>query len=171
MIIHDEGLQDELKAILEVEPRLLTRFVYRVARGARTDISRAIRERYAVKAGAISKHIKISQAVMTSDTSAAAKITIAGRPMSLSSFGAVRGTKRGVSFTVMKGRKTVAQSAFMMKGLVTKRQGRPRLPVRVLTGPSPSQMSTQSNVEKMVGLSLKKRFDSEAKSLIQWKKR
>lgn len=171
MKIHDQGLDDTLREILEVQPQLLTRFVYRVARGARTDISRAIRERYAVKAGALSKHIKISRAVMTSDTSAEAKIIIGGGALSLASFGAVRGTKRGVSFMVMKGRKTIAASAFMMKGQAAKRKGRPRLPVRVLKGPSPSQMATQSNVETMIGRAVSKRFESETKSLIQWKKR
>jgi len=116
--------------------RIIRRSLNKIAVSARQEISVGVRADMPIKAGDLKRRsLKITQA---KDASLVATINIFGSRIPLKDFNA-RQKKRGVSYTVQKGRRQTLDSAFIVKSMgdhVFKRVAGPRVPIIKLFGPS-----------------------------------
>ena len=69
----------------EIESKIVPRVLARTARGARTEISKQVRQRYSVKSGAVNAAVKIGPV-----RSSQVILTVSGKPLQLSQFGGMR---------------------------------------------------------------------------------
>jgi hypothetical protein len=118
-------------------PRIMTRSINRTVTMARTESRRQIRETVNIKAGTINKAIKIDKAKGRNWRGA---LHITDRRLSLAEFGARQTKKRGVTYSIEKGKRKRIDSAFVRKlktqKAVFRRAGKNRYPLIFLKGPS-----------------------------------
>jgi hypothetical protein len=150
-------------------PAAMTRALNKTATAVRANVTRQIRkERPGLKAGTIREQLKIERAKRRLPE---ASVVASGRPIPLRDYGA-RKTKAGVTVQVGPGgRKRVAHNgnrAFVVDrigGHVFAREGRKRLPIKKLYGPSiPSTFLKEPIVQAMreeAGRTMPKRLREE----------
>lgn len=149
---------EELKVLMSaLEPasrtRAIVRAMNRTVRGVRTDTSKEIRTKVNIKAGDVTKGIKIRFA-NRSDPSAL--LTISGNRRPLMLFGA-RQVKSGVSVQVYKDRgRKIIKHAFIAKGNVFWRK----------MGSSGKRVG-RTPIEMKFGLSLPEMFDWHSKEAVE----
>lgn len=88
---------------------------------AKTDAKNQIQSVYNIKTAAVSKALEIEKASRHTLTG---KLEVSGKPISISGFSAAARpyqTKRGVSVSILKGKRKIIKSAFMIKGTKTVR--------------------------------------------------
>ena len=111
------------------------RAINRAARTARSEMSKGVRDRLAIKKRDLDQRMSITRA---RDTNLEATITIDNSPVSLLTFGAKQ-ISRGVSVRVLKSAgRTLLASAFTVGsigGEVFTRRGSDRTPIDMLRGP------------------------------------
>ena len=114
------------------------RSVNRVLRGARTEISRAIREGYRMKSSDIKDAMTLRRASATQSTPTGI-IRIEDKPLPIIRFGSPNQTRAGLSVTVRRGRRQTIKGGFIvesMGGHAFIRTTEDSLPIRKLFGPS-----------------------------------
>ena len=140
----------------EIESKIVPRVLARTARGARTEISKQVRQRYSVKSGAVNAAVKIGPV-----RSSQVILTVSGKPLQLSQFGGMRQRKTGVGVTIIKGRRQTLEGAFVVRGRAFTRVGSARLPIRPLAGPAVSQMLLVGDVWRRVQYGIVVRYEKE----------
>lgn len=113
------------------------RAINKTARGLRTQISKGVRKRVALKSSTIKESLSLDKARRRANPSA--RLSIKPKPISLKHYGA-RQIRKGVSVRVLKtsGRKLIKHAFVVSKlgGHPFKRLGDARLPIKKLFGPS-----------------------------------
>jgi hypothetical protein len=123
----------------------------KIAVTARAEASRLIAARRGLKVGTVKQQIRIIRA---SRDLARAEIVVSGRPIPLRDY-AARQTKRGTTVVVTKGQRKLVRSGGNAGFQIVKignnvfvREGKRRLPIRKLYGPSlPSTFSQKAITE------------------------
>lgn len=123
------------------------RAVKRTLVGGKRDARAKIAQRYTIAVGKVTSRLKIKQNGLSGEMSAT------GRRQTLKNF-IIRPSKRqnpgppgGVFAQVVKGQGGYIRRAFINKdGNVFEREGRPRYPIRILTGPSVPGMLSNAHV-------------------------
>lgn len=149
----------------QVIDKALPRALNKTAVAVRAEAVRVIRRGRQVKAGTIREAIAIRRA---NKALMVAEVIVSGRPIPLRDF-AARQTRRGVTVNV-SGRRKLIPGAFQVMKIganVFIREGKKRLPIRKLYGPSlPSVFNAdaiQKAVERMALDTLRKRFNEEVR--------
>lgn len=129
-------------------PREIKTAINATSRKTKTQISKDIRKELAAKAAAVNATLSISRKATDSSLGAAVRLKQTAR-IPLRDFGA-RQTKQGVSYKTSKkgGRKTVT-GGFIIDSIgkhAFKRQGKSRLPIQKLKGPSPWGVFVKQNM-------------------------
>lgn len=130
------------KAIRRAE----TRGLNRALRGARTELSREVRKEYRLKSRTISDAVGLERA-SASDRIPTATLTVTQKPIPLVQYGSPRQVRKGVSVTIRKGQRQTVQSAFIVDSRGAQaylREGKSRLPIRRLYGPSVRQLAPEA---------------------------
>lgn len=137
------------RALRDIPARYLVpatvRALNKVAGNVRTAASRAIRQRRPLSAGTVNKAMQIRKATRGRLVSS---LVVTGKPIPLKDYKA-RQTRKGVTVSVTKGTRKVIPGAFIVQklsGHVFRRQGRKRLPIEKLVGPSLPSTFTQEQV-------------------------
>lgn len=140
---------DMKRTIGSIPERILVpatvRALNKVAANVRTAASRAVRERRGLKASAVNKSMRI---VRASRNKLVSSLVVTGRPIDLKDYGA-RQTRKGVSVAVTRGQRKVVAGAFIVQplsGQVFRREGKSRLPIQKLVGPSIPSTFAQEQV-------------------------
>lgn len=156
-----------LQALGRQASPLVARALTRSARGVATDASRLVRGVYNVRAAQVRKSFRVASA---SRDRLAASASSTGRNVSLIHFGARPGKpggrrpRRGVSVSVMSGRKIIPGS-FVARmpnggvGVFRRKEGAGRLPIRKLVGPSVPQMLDHEDVQPGLESGAHERFN------------
>jgi hypothetical protein len=144
-----------------------------VMKGARTQIKREVAKEVKIKVGVVAKSIKIVRATPKNLTS-----TLIGdstRRPNLTRFGAKQ-TKKGVTYRIKKsGKRQRIDSAFIVKrggkfGTAFKRQGKTRLPIVSLKGPSINAVILKNRIDQEatfgIAKKLPKRIEARVSLLI-----
>lgn len=119
-------------------PKAIRGGVRYAARGAKTVLAKEITARYTLKSARIKQDIKDPT---YKDGGMTAVIRTGRRPITMKQYGA-RVVRSGLSVSIFRGERFVAERAFLRVGgsnnelLPFRRQGRPRIPLDVLHGPS-----------------------------------
>lgn len=122
------------------------RALNKVAVNVRVAASRAIRERRGLPAAAVNKTMTVQRA---SRATLVSRLTVSGRPIDLKNYGA-RQTSKGVTVTVTRGQRKLIPSAFIVasrSGQVFTREGKSRLPITKMVGPSIPSTFVQEQVK------------------------
>lgn len=119
--------------------RAVSRALNKTAGNVRTAASKAIRQKRSISASAVRNALAIRR---SGETHLVASLVVTGRPISLKDYKAKQ-TKRGVTVQVSPGKRKLVQHrgnrAFIIAkigGHVFAREGKTRLPVKKLFGPS-----------------------------------
>lgn len=147
------------------------RAVNRGITGARTEMSREVRKTVRVKSADVRDAVAIEKA-SGSVATPEAKMRVRHKPIPLAHFGSPRQTKKGVSVTVIKGKRQAIPSAFIVDNLgghVFKRKGAARLPIRKLFGPSVRQLAPHAleTIEPKVVARLEKELVRQLERMIE----
>lgn len=131
--------------------RAIVRGLNKVAGNVRTSASTAIRQRRALSAKVVREAMAIRKAT---NQNLVSSLVVTGRPIPLKEYGANQ-TKRGVTVKVSPGKRTLVSHAgnraFIIDkigGHVFARQGKSRLPVKKLFGPSLPSTFVQEQVRR-----------------------
>jgi len=111
------------------------RALNKVAGNVRTASSRAVRARRGLPASAVNKSMVI---VRANRSKLRSSLVVRGRPIGLKDYKA-RQTRKGVTVEVTRGQRKLVGSAFIVQtlsGHVFTREGRARLPITKMVGPS-----------------------------------
>ena len=131
--------KDVQRAIGSIPGKILIpatiRALNKVAVNVRVAASRAIRERRGLPAAAVNKTMTVQRA---SRATLVSRLIVSGRPIDLKNYKA-RQSSRGVTVSVTKGERKLIEGAFIVEsrsGQVFTREGKKRLPIRKMVGPS-----------------------------------
>lgn len=114
-------------------PKAIKAGVRYAARGGRTAIAKNIGANYSLSAARIKKDVAEPS---YRDGGQTAIIRTSRKPISFASFKAKDVRPKGVTVAIYKGKRSRHPQAFGAKGLFWTRQGKARLPLNVLHGPS-----------------------------------
>lgn len=136
----------------------------RAGRSALAQTVMFIRKAYNIKASELKDQIKISPAKKGAKRF---RLTVSHKGLALVKFGSARQTKSGVNVTVKKGGRQSIKSAFITevgkgrhKG-VFKREGKPRLPIKELFGPSAMQLMSSDQAAEYINKIFQEKFEIE----------
>ena len=178
-ILGDEKLIKELaKLDHEGIPRSLRRSLAKTNSATRTEMSKAVRKRYTLKAKRIKQDI-----AKTTYTSDSMRISTKDKPASLRAYSG-RPTAKGYSAMVVKGKRAVVRKGFLIKKkgggyrsprTPFMREGRSKNPIRPIFGPSLYRIFTRGQFGKQLQRQVMKKgeqtFTAELKRLIQFEAR
>lgn len=160
--IDDKDIQAEMERLKRETKKLpdeiARKVLPRVAKGARTELSKAIRKTYAVKSADVNARIEIST-VRRSRSKSRIDLVVKDGALPLGKFGNVRESRTGLRVTVRRGKRSILRNTFLVNKKAMKRMGPPRLPIRPLFGPSVVQMSEE--VWESVFKAVSSRFHAE----------
>ena len=132
-VIGDKELSAALARLSSHDiPKAIKAGVRDAARAGRTTLAKSIGQRYSLSAGRIKQDV--SQATFL-DGGQTAIIRTSRKPITAMQFKA-KETPRGLSMSIYRGQRSLVRSGFMAKGLPFVRQGKERLPLKVVYGPS-----------------------------------
>lgn len=140
------------------------RAINKTARGLRTQISKGVRKRVALKSSTVKQSLSLEKARRRANPQA--RLSIKPKPISLKHYGA-RQIRKGVSVRVKKssGRKLIKHAFMVAKlgGHPFQRDGEARLPISKLWGPSVRQQvgEIRPELEKYILKSMGKRTREE----------
>jgi hypothetical protein len=131
--------------------RALVRGLNKTAANVRTSASRAIRERRSLSAKTVNQALAIRKA---SNAKLVSSLVVTGRPIPLKEYKA-RETRKGVTVSVTPGARKLIEHAgnrgFIVQkigGHVFAREGKSRLPIKKLFGPSLPSTFVQEEVKR-----------------------
>ena len=138
----------------------------RAGRSALAQTVMFIRKGFNIKASDLKDQIKITRAnkgrkIFT--------ITVSDKALALIKYGNPNQTKKGVNVTVRKGKRELYPSAFIIEKQhlkrgdrgVFKREGKSRLPIRRLWGPTAMDLFSSSKAEAFIDKVFQERFQKE----------
>lgn len=132
-IIGDTQLAQALARLSSHDiPKAIKAGVRDAARAGRTTLAKSIGQRYSLTAGRIKQDVSQAQYL---DGGQTAIIRTSRKPITAMQF-KPKQTRQGLSMSIYRGQRTVVRSGFMAKGLPFRRQGKARMPIRVIQGPS-----------------------------------
>ena len=132
-----------------------------------------IRKTYNIKSSDLKNEIKVSRATKGAKRF---RLTVTHKGLALVKFGSARQTKKGVNVTVKKGGRQSIKSAFITevgKGRhrgVFKREGKARLPIKELFGPSAMQLMSSDEAQKHIEKIFQEKFEVELIRAMQYAK-
>lgn len=155
----DEKALKQAKALLKempnATPKAVVRAMNRTIQSVRTEASRQVRASYTVKANDFKQHVKIKKAT-PKDLEAQFSGTSLKQTMSLSHFKIQPRTdttgnkRRPVKVTIKKGSPFKVEKGFVWNGNVYQREGRDRLPIKVMSGPTvPRMLNNDEIIQKL----------------------
>ena len=153
----DQNAIDRAKLLLSQIPKgaetALSRAINRTIQSARTEIVKVVRERYTLKSSEIRNSFTIVKANKDTLTG---EIRSKGSRLNAARFshkpgGDTTGNKRQpVTVAFTKGKRFKVDRGFVYQGNIYKRQGKARLPISPMLGPSiPHLIGNQENIEKI----------------------
>lgn len=132
-IIGDTQLAQALARLSSHDiPKAIKAGVRDAARAGRTTLAKSIGQRYSLTAGRIKQDVSLAQYL---DGGQTAIIRTSRKPITAMQF-KPKQTRQGLSMSIYRGQRTVVRSGFMAKGLPFRRQGKARMPLDVIYGPS-----------------------------------
>lgn len=153
----DDKAIENAKLLLSQIPRgaesAISRAINRTMQGARTQIVRVVKERYTLKATDIRQTLSV---VKSDKNTLTGEIKSRGTQLNASHFmhrphGDTTGNKRRqvfVSFT--KGKRFSVDRGFVWQGRIYKREGKKRLPIQSMYGPSvPQMIGSKESIERI----------------------
>ena len=167
-----EEAQVMLSGIKNGAPRAISRAINRTATTTNVQASKLIKKEYTIKNG--------TKGVVTRSTasSLAGNINFKGRPRLLRNF-SMGITKKGITAAVKRstGRRLIPRTFIRplvgsnVPGVLQRKRGAARYPIKVLHGPSLPQMAgnvnVQPEVEKFIQTKMDERLDHEIKALLK----
>lgn len=138
------SLSRRLAAVARDVPTVLRQAASSVARASKTEAKREITAIYGLKQSRVDEGLRVSSSGAEITTTAKA------RGVTLQQFGG-RQTKRGYAATIKRGKRTVVRGGFTpakFAGVPFKREGKARLPIKTLYGPSVAAMLRNREVSE-----------------------
>jgi hypothetical protein len=133
-ILGDKQLAQTLERLSGHDiPKAIKAGVRYAARGGRTAIAKNIGANYSLSAARIKKDVSDPT---YQDGGQTAIIRTSRKPITFASYKARDIRPRGVSVAIYKGKRSRHPQAFGAKGLFWTRQGKARLPIKAMAGPS-----------------------------------
>lgn len=186
----DFRIEFDGNALLEARRRLsripggvetaAARAVNRALTGARTEITRAVRERYTIRARDVRQSLSIKRAAKGrlegEIISRGYKIDLNASHFKVKPRADTTGNRqRHVTAEIIKGSPQTVERGFIFNTQVFRRVGRSRLPIAKQTGPAVPQMLEQDEVLQKTSQALQERFvsrlDHEVKAILNnWSK-
>jgi hypothetical protein len=113
-------------------PKAIKAGVRDAARAGRTTLAKSISQRYSLASSRVKKDVPTARFMAGGQT---AVITTSRKPITAMQF-KPKQIRKGLSMSIFRGKRTVVKSGFMAKGLPFRRQGKERMPLDVIHGPS-----------------------------------
>lgn len=126
--------------------RAITRALNRAGRGARTEMSREVRKTVRLRSSDVSATVTLGRA-RAGESVPTFTMTVKQAPVPLVRFGTPRQGRKGVSVTIVKGKRQTLAGAFIVDSLgghAFLRRGKSSLPIRKLFGPSVRQLAPKA---------------------------
>ena len=149
-------------------PKAVSAGVRLAARGGRTTLAKEVGQRYSLTASRIKQDVSQPQ---FSNGGQTAILRTNRKPITAMQF-KPRQTRQGLSMAIFRGERTVVKSGFIAKGLPFRRQGKARLPIDTIKGPSihaiytggkhaqPIQEATKTRIEEQLVKGIEQRISA-----------
>ena len=138
-------------------PKAVRAGVKYAATGGKTAIAKNIRANYSLSSARVKQDVSSPQ---YRDGGQTAVLNTSRKPITAMQFKA-RQTRRGVTMAIYKGQRTTVSRAFIAKGLPFRRQGKPRMPIDVIHGPSIHVIYTGGRFSGAIQQATEKRIEEQ----------